>query len=134
MELLGEDTEWGADPFSDSLAMQAEAAECGFDWENVLDVVDKLREEIEELDVAIRRDDRSGTSHEIGDLFLALINVARKAELSPHVVMREANDRFRGRFVKMRSLIESQGRRLDDCSVEELNKYWNAVKRVDHSN
>lgn len=131
MGFFEDDSVWGPDPFSDSFEMQHEAAATGFDWPHAIDVIEKIREEIDELAVAIRNDDPDAAAHEIGDLFLALINIARKLDLEPHHVMRRANDRFRKRFVRMRLLIESEGRTLERCSLEELDKAWDTIKRVD---
>lgn len=131
MGLLNNDSAWSADPFGDSLKMQEEAAARGFDWPDARAVVEKLREEIEELDVVIRDGDVDAMRHEIGDLFLALINISRMLKFEPHDVMHRANERFRNRFVNMRALIESRGRSFDACSLRELDAAWNEIKRVD---
>lgn len=134
MKRLDGEPGWSGDPFSDSLEMQREASEVGFNWERASDVVDKLREEIDELDAAIRDGDPDAIAHEIGDLFLALINIARMLELDPRHTMQRANERFRDRFLKMRALIESQGKALEQCSLAELDRAWDAAKRVEDAN
>lgn len=134
MTLLRDDPDWSADPFADSLKLQRAAAAVGFDWEHVVDIVEKVREEVDELDVAIRADDRAAVLHELGDLLMALINIARVMDLNPDTVMRSANERFLKRFRAMCVVVERQGRTLSECSLDELNRAWDAAKRADDGN
>lgn len=134
MRLLADGAEnWTGDHFADSMQMQQEAAQVGFDWPTPIDVVKKLREELDELEAAIHAGSATEIDHELGDMLLALVNIARMLHLDPHRAMHNANTRFRGRFIKMRSLIESQGRSMNECTLDQLDRAWNEIKREDRS-
>lgn len=127
--LLRRNPEWSGEPFSDSLALQSEAAELGFDWPNVDGVLEKAREELDELEEAIRSGDRDAIRHELGDIILAIVNIARVLDLAPGDVLREANERFLDRFLRMQERLQARGRRVSECSLDALNLVWEQVKR-----
>lgn len=128
MSFLDPHPNWSQDPFADSLAMQREASAFGFDWPDAHGVLEKLREETSELGDALQENDHAAVRHELGDMLLALVNIARFFDLEPAVAMREANARFHARFAAMRVLLEQHGRRLDEISLAEMNTAWDIVK------
>ena len=130
MTLFGERSNWSGDVVDDAAALQREAASLGFNWDSVIDVLEKVREETGELEAALRDGDRDATMHELGDMFLALINIACMSGLNSHDVIRSANERFRDRFTRMRRHIESQGRRFEECTLQELDAAWKRIKDV----
>jgi len=107
------------------------AAEAGFDWPQVQDLLDKIDEEIRELRQQLRnsaRTDRSPIEDEIGDLMFALVNLARHARSDPESCLRRANRKFARRFRAMEQELANRGRRIRDCSLEELDALWNGLK------
>lgn len=104
--------------------VQHRAAKVGFDWPALPPVLDKVREELAELDHAIASAD--GVAHELGDLLFAVVNVTRHLELDPELVLRSAVQRFVDRFRAM----EAEGP-LGGLSLEEMDARWERAKAGD---
>ncbi|MGC8820123.1 MAG: nucleoside triphosphate pyrophosphohydrolase [Fervidobacterium sp.] len=105
--------------------VQENAAGVGFDWVKIEDVWDKVHEEIEELKNAKTLEE---TEEEIGDLLFAVVNLSRFLNVDPEVAIRKATEKFISRFEKMEKLIQNDGKKVEDLSLEELDKYWNRIK------
>ena len=105
--------------------VQRRAATVGFDWERPAQVMDKVREEVAELEEVL--DDRVEAEHELGDLLFSAVNLARHLHIDPEVALRRAVDRFGRRFRQMEKTGE-----LDGMSPDELNTLWEAAK-ADHT-
>ena len=117
---------------SRALKLQQRAARIGFDWSKAKDIIAKIREETDELETEIK----SGTSKdamedELGDLFFALINLARHLEIDPETAIRRTNRKFERRFRTVESCIAADGRSMTDASLDEMEKIWNEVKAVE---
>ena len=102
------------------------AANAGFDWDNAAQVVDKLHEELSELDSAETADDKEG---EIGDLFFVLVNLARFYKIDPEQALRRTNTKFKRRFAHMEGRLAEQGRQMNGTPIAELESYWQEAKR-----
>lgn len=104
-------------------------AAVGFDWPSAPEVMDKVDEELRELREAL--DEHPGrAAEEFGDLLFSLANLARKLGLESESALREANEKFTGRFTALEAIVESTGRRLQDLSAAELDEVWQRVKAV----
>ena len=106
------------------------AGAVGFDWPDAAGVRDKVNEELAELDQACQTGDRAHMMHELGDTLFALSNLARKLGLDAENALREATDRFARRFGHMEGVLEAEGRTVAAESPEELERLWQAAKRV----
>lgn len=104
------------------------AVATGFEWETVDDVWDKVREEIGEFQAARGTDD---AEMEFGDILFALVNVARKEHIDAENALRATCRKFRTRWAAMEQAAWSQGRNLEDMTVEEQNELWEAAKRIE---
>jgi len=121
------------------------AAEAGFDWAKVDDLLDEIEEEVQELRRELGRGQagmgrepnqhrvdsgsRSNrTEDEVGDLLFAVANLARFLRSDPESCLRRANQKFKRRFQALEVAVETQGQRVEDCSAAELDKLWNQVK------
>ncbi len=104
------------------------ASRVGFDWKEADDVLEKLHEEEGELRAAIRSGDEKELRQETGDLLFTVANLARKLGVNPEEVLQEANSRFSKRFHAMETLLRDQGKDLNECSLEEMDKAWEQVK------
>lgn len=105
---------------------QKRAARVGFDWPKISGVVEKICEELEEIRTAPNEQARVA---EMGDLLFSVVNLARWLKIDAESALREANVRFRERFVKMETAARQQGRDIDNMSLDEFDALWNAAKR-----
>jgi MazG family protein len=116
-----------------SFRMTSRAADLGFDWERDADVADKIAEELAEWRDAASRDDRSAEEHEIGDLLLSAVNLARRRGIDPESALRRTNARFRSRFASVSRRAHASGRDLNAIPLAELDRYWEEAKREERS-
>lgn len=109
-----------------ALEYQARAARVGFDWPGVEGVLDKIAEEVREVQAESTPEARGS---ELGDLLFALVNLARWMEIDPEAALREANRRFKTRFGRVEAAAAAQGATLNDKTLDELNALWDAAKK-----
>src|SRR5947199_729595 len=107
---------------------QSKVARVNFDWSELRDVVAKIEEELAETKSAIALQDRQTTADVIGDLQLAVVNLARKCELDAESALQTATDKFVARFTWLEDELLAQGKRLGDVDLAELDQIWNRVK------
>ncbi len=100
----------------------------GFDWPSVDGVRDKVDEELGELDRAIQSEDPQAIRHELGDLLLTVANLSRVLGVGPEEALREANQRFEGRFRELEALAEERTLDLHKTDIERLEALWQEVK------
>lgn len=117
---------------ADQLGRRAAAA--GFDWVQAADVLDKIDEEARELReaVASRSASSAEAEEELGDLFFAIANLARKMGIDSEQALRKANDKFQARFEVMERALAAEGRAIEDLPFEDLDARWNAAKQAVH--
>ena len=108
---------------------QKKAARVNFDWTEISDVIAKVDEELAETKGAIASGDAGAVAEEIGDLFFAVVNLARKSGLEAEMVLQCATDKFIGRFNQVEDRLRERGKKLGESGLEELDEIWNAVKR-----
>jgi tetrapyrrole methylase family protein/MazG family protein len=106
---------------------QGRAARVGFDWPEVDGVLDKVREEIEEIKQAQNLDE---VTAELGDLFFVLVNLARWRKVDAESALRGTNIKFKKRFGYVEQGAKKQGRNLSDMTLEEMDALWNEAKKV----
>lgn len=104
---------------------QDRAARVGFDWKQIDDVLDKVREEIEEIKKA---DTDFELASEIGDLFFVLVNFARWKYIDAESALRNANMKFKKRFAHIEKRAKEQNKNLSDMTLEEMDNLWNEAK------
>ncbi len=105
------------------------AARVGFDWPDRQGVRAKIREELEELEEAIGTRDEQRVNEEFGDLLFAVVNLARHLGVDPEHSLTSANYKFEKRFRDMEAAITATGSKLNDLSLESLDKEWRAAKQ-----
>lgn len=110
-----------------ALEYQDRAARVGFDWPEVDGVLDKVREEIEEIKQAQNLDE---VTAELGDLFFVLVNLARWRKVDAESALRGTNIKFKKRFGYVEQGAKKQGRNLSDMTLEEMDALWNEAKKV----
>lgn len=110
--------------------VQEKAGAVGFDWPKASDAVDKLREEIAEVEAAVEGDATPAVAREIGDLLFAAVNVSRKLGIDPERELRAAVHRFRERFHHIEKRLEAHGRTPSSSTLEEMDALWNEAKAL----
>jgi len=104
------------------------ASRVGFDWPNLAGVLEKLREEIQELETEIANGNEAKIESEAGDLLFSVVNVVRFLKLDPEIALKKANRKFIERFRDMETDVASTGKKLADLNATELDALWNAAK------
>lgn len=106
----------------------------GFDWDNRVQVWQKVLEEIEELKVEVKKGDSDRIQSEFGDVLFALTNYARFIDVNPEDALERTNKRFIKRFQIMEKLIAKENLSLDQMNLEQMNIYWKQAKnKYSHS-
>jgi len=105
---------------------QDRAARVGFDWPEIEGVLDKVKEEIEEIK---KSETNFELISEIGDLFFVLVNLARWKNVDAESALRGTNMRFKKRFAYVEQGAKKQDRNLSELSLEEMDALWNEAKK-----
>ncbi|MDD3889656.1 MAG: nucleoside triphosphate pyrophosphohydrolase [Syntrophomonadaceae bacterium] len=105
--------------------MQEKAARVGFDWPNVDGALDKFKEEVDELGNASNSEE---IKEEMGDVFFALVNVARIKDIEPEEALQASNDKFARRFNYIEKKIKSANKEFSDLTLQEMDKIWDEAK------
>lgn len=107
------------------------AARAGFDWEDARGVIEKLREELGELERALPDSGSREAEEELGDLLSAAVNLARFLKIDPEIALKRANGKFVSRFHVMEGLARETGRAFADVPREEMEKFWDRAKYLE---
>ena len=109
--------------------LQKRAARVGFDWPDAAQVIDKIREEIGELETEINNDaPQDRLEDELGDLLFAVVNLARKVKVEPGSALRQTNLKFEARFRFIERMLAAKGRTTEDASLREMEALWQRAK------
>jgi ATP diphosphatase len=113
-----------------ALKLQNRAARVGFDWTDARDILAKIKEEIGELEAEMKdaAPKRDAVEDELGDLFFAIVNLARRLELDPEAALRRTNRKFESRFRAMEAMLAAGGKHMKDMPLEELERLWVRAK------
>ena len=108
--------------------LQKKAAKVGFDWPDDDGVVDKIHEELCEVEVELASGDREKLSEEIGDLLFSVVNLARRHKLDPEILLEATNVKFESRFAKVDTALQSTGKDLESATLDEMESEWQSAK------
>lgn len=114
---------------SRAVKMQKKVAKVGFDWPNVQGVLDKIKEELAEVEAELISGDKTRQQEEIGDLLFAVTNLARHLKIDPESALRGTNTRFEQRFGLVEQHINQQGG-FSQASPESLEAAWQQAKKT----
>lgn len=112
--------------------IQDKARNVGFDWEDRQDVWKKVREEMDELESELNKDDKERSTEELGDFLFSVINAARLYKLNPDNALEKTNRKFIDRFNYIEQHSIKIGKPLSEMTLEEMDKLWNEAKRNGH--
>lgn len=109
--------------------IQDKARHVGFDWEDRQDVWKKVREELDELEAELNRDDREQATRELGDFLFSVINAARLYKLNPDNALEHTNQKFIRRFNYVEAHSMKVGKPLTEMTLQEMDELWNEAKQ-----
>ncbi len=109
--------------------ISSRAAGAGFDWPNIDQVFDKLREELAELDAARAAAQQEHIEGEIGDLLFVIVNLARFLKVDPEQALRKTNAKFRKRFAHVETGLQAAGKTTQEATLEEMEQHWQDAKQ-----
>ncbi|OOE43276.1 nucleoside triphosphate pyrophosphohydrolase [Salinivibrio sp. ML323] len=112
--------------------LQKRCARVGFDWPTVAPVIDKVQEEIEEVEQELAQAsvDQARVDEEVGDLLFAVVNLARHLGTDAEQALRRANQKFEARFRGVEKHLRDNEKNIQQCQLDELESAWQAVKKA----
>ena len=114
---------------SRAVKLQKRMAQVGFDWPDALPVLDKVREELDEVLEAMGANDPQAIAEELGDLLFAVSNLARHLKLDPESALRAANAKVERRFRFIEQALREAQRPIENCTLDELDALWGVAKQ-----
>ncbi|MGI9534333.1 MAG: nucleoside triphosphate pyrophosphohydrolase [Thermodesulfobacteriota bacterium] len=107
------------------------ASQVGFDWDNIQDVLKKVKEEIAEIEQELKDGDKEKLEKEWGDLLFAVVNLARHLKIESETVAHQSTEKFIKRFGMVEDMAKEKGKSLTDMSLVEMDELWKEVKEAD---
>jgi len=107
--------------------LQDRVGKAGFEWDDVSGVLDKIVEEVAEFKAAVTTEEKV---HELGDLLFSMVNLTRWAGAHAEDVLRQANQRFGRRYLRMEQLAVQRGLDFDGLPLEQKEELWQEAKRL----
>jgi ATP diphosphatase len=114
-----------------ALKLQQKAGKVGFDWNDPLAVLSKIREECDEIEVELAANEREKAANEVGDLLFAAVNLARHLDADPEGLVRAANQKFTRRFGSIEQALAADGKAPQDSTLAEMDALWDAAKAAE---
>jgi ATP diphosphatase len=114
-----------------ALKLQAKAGKVGFDWNDPMAVLAKIREECDEIAAEIEAGDAGKAAAEVGDLLFAVVNLARHLGADPEATLRAANQKFERRFGAVERALAAAGKAPQDATLPEMDALWDAAKAAE---
>ena len=111
--------------------IQDKARNVGFDWEDRQDVWKKVREELDELEVELNKEDKENSTKELGDFLFSVINAARLYKLNPDNALEMTNRKFIDRFNYIEAHSIKIGKPLKEMTLAEMDELWNEAKKIE---
>ena len=116
-----------------ALKLQAKAGEVGFDWNDPLAVLAKIREEANEIETELAAGNRASAGAEVGDLLFAVVNLARHLDVDPEATLRATNQKFERRFAAIERALAERGKTPQAATLEEMDELWNEAKAAERA-
>ena len=114
-----------------ALKLQQKAGKVGFDWNDPLAVLAKIREEADEIEAEIKAGKRDAAAAEVGDLLFAVVNLARHLDADPEATLRATNQKFERRFASIESALAARGKTPAQSTLAEMDALWDEAKAAE---
>jgi tetrapyrrole methylase family protein/MazG family protein/ATP diphosphatase len=114
-----------------AVKLSRRAARVGFAWPSIDGVMDKLREEVAELEAEVAAGDLTKARQELGDVLFVCANIARELEVDPEDALRETNAKFVRRFGYIERTLAARGASPWDSNLAEMDALWEEAKRAE---
>lgn len=111
--------------------LQKRCAKVGFDWDNPDDVLAKVDEELAEVKAELTACEPDKLAEELGDLLFASVNLCRHHHVDAETALRNANAKFEKRFRQVEKSVKAEGKKVQDCSLNELDQIWERIKTME---
>jgi len=109
--------------------VQKLASNVGFDWSTKNEVFEKLKEEVNELEVAMNKEDLAMQEHELGDLLFSCINLSRFIKVNPENALKLSTTKFIKRFNYILQRAKTLGKKIEDLSFQEMDSLWDEIRK-----
>lgn len=106
------------------------AARTGFDWENSEQIINKIKEELQELEEALSDGKKERIESELGDLLFSVVNLGRFLTINPEDALHATINRFHKRFRHIEERLEAGEKSVHEASLEEMEQLWNEAKKL----
>ena len=117
-------------PMIKAMRIQEKVKSVGFDWDETSQVIEKIKEEFNEVKEEIKKlDNDKKIKNEIGDLMFSVINLARFIGIDPEESLERTNIKFINRFNEMERKVQKDRKNLKDMSLKEMDRYWEKSKK-----
>jgi ATP diphosphatase len=116
-----------------ALKLQAKAGQVGFDWNDPMAVLSKIREEADEIEAEIAAGRQDAAAGEVGDLLFAVVNLARHLKVDPEATLRQTNLKFERRFAAIERALAERGKSPRDATLAEMDALWDQAKAAERS-
>lgn len=100
----------------------------GFDWDDAFEVLEKVKEEVAEVEAGLNSGNKAKMEEEIGDLLFTVASMARKLEIDPEQALNTSLTKFTGRFRYIEMKVKESGRGFDKFTLDELEAFWQEAK------
>ena len=114
-----------------SFKVQQKAAQVGFDWDDIKDAMQKIKEEFDELEQAYNNKNEANIEEELGDLLFAVVNVSRFLKIQPELALTATTNKFIRRFEYVEQCAAKEGKQLTDMSLSEMDAFWDESKKLE---
>jgi len=114
-----------------ALKLQSKAGKVGFDWNDPMAVLAKIREEADEIEADLAAGKRDAAAAEVGDLLFAVVNLARHLNADPEAVLRATNQKFERRFAAIERALAARGKSPAGSTLAEMDALWNEAKAAE---
>jgi len=130
-ESLLDDVPAGLPAMTRAVKLSKRAASVGFVWPTITEVMDKLHEEVGELEAEIAAGDREKARAELGDVLFVAANIARTLDIDPEDALRATNAKFSRRFRYIEAALRERGKTPGQSDLAEMDALWNAAKAAE---